>query len=262
MAAFDPYKILPALMIVCLLTFSLKLAEVVTGLRDLSGAAYAEDTAPPPAETKPAEPAAAEHKPETPEAAHPPEATEKAPDAQQEAHQETPKAESSGDKTPLVYEDNNAQMPEWKDAGDSAVDLSDAKKDVIGDMAERRVRLDGLEKELKAREALLKAAEQELDRKYKELTKLKEEIEGLLKQQSDEEKNRVMSLVKVYENMKPKDAARIFDTLDIDILVDVMGNMSERKMSPILAAMNPERARTVTIMLAEQKQLPELPPGQ
>ena len=60
----------------------------------------------------------------------------------------------------------------------------------------------------------------------------------------------------------PKDAARIFDTLDIDILVDVMANMSERKMSPILAAMNPERARTVTIMLAQQKQLPELPPGQ
>ncbi len=257
MAAFDPYKILPALMIVCLLTFSLKLAEVVTGLRSLSGAAYAEEAAHPP-EAKPAETPAEEHKPETPDPAHPPENPEKT----QEAKEETPKPESSGNKTPLVYEDNAAQMPEWKDAGDSAVDLSDAKKDVIGDMAERRVRLDDLEKELKAREALMKAAEQELDRKYKELSKLKEEIEGLLKQQSDEEKNRVMSLVKVYENMKPKDAARIFDTLDIDILVDVMGNMSERKMSPILAAMNPERARTVTIMLAEQKQLPELPPGQ
>jgi flagellar motility protein MotE (MotC chaperone) len=201
---------------------------------------------------------AEEHKPETPDPAHPPEN----PENTEEAKEETPKPESPGNKTPLVYEDNAAQMPEWKDAGDSAVDLSDAKKDVIGDMAERRVRLDDLEKELKAREALMKAAEQELDRKFKELSKLKEEIEGLLKQQSDEEKNRVMSLVKVYENMKPKDAARIFDTLDIDILVDVMGNMSERKMSPILAAMNPERARTVTIMLAEQKQLPELPPGQ
>lgn len=259
MAVFDPYKMLPALMIVCVLAFSLKLAEVFTGLRDLSSAAYAEESAPH-KESKPEEskPDAAEHPPASQDPAHPPTETEKV----AETHAEQPKAEASGNKTPLVYEDNNAQMPEWKDAGDSAVDLSDAKKDVIGDMAERRVRLDGLEKELKAREALLKAAEQELDRKYKELTKLKEEIEGLLKQQSEEEKTRVMSLVKVYENMKPKDAARIFDTLDIDILVDVMSNMSERKMSPILAAMNPERARTVTIMLAEQKQLPELPPGQ
>ena len=59
--------------------------------------------------------------------------------------------------------------------------------------------------------------------------------------------------------MKPKDAARIFDTLDLDVLVSVMSQMSERKLSPILASMNPERARTITIMLAEQKQLPQLP---
>ena len=49
---------------------------------------------------------------------------------------------------------------------------------------------------------------------------------------------------------------RIFD---LDILVEVISRMSERKVSPVLAAMNPERARTITIMLAEQKSLPELP---
>ncbi|MCB1682494.1 MAG: flagellar protein FlbB [Alphaproteobacteria bacterium] len=243
MAVFDPYKFLPALILICLLTFSLKLAEVVSGLRSLSGPAYAEDTMTPPESGMQQAPAS--------------------PDPMETPAQETPAAEvPKGDKKPLVYEDNAAQMPEWKDAGDSAVDLSDAKKNVIEDMAKRRVQLDGFEKELKAREALLKAAEQELDRKYKELSRLKEEIEGLLKQQSEEEQNRVKSLVKVYEGMKPKDAARIFDTLDLDILVEVMSHMSERKLSPVLAAMNPERARTVTIMLAEQKQLPELPPGQ
>ena len=95
--------------------------------------------------------------------------------------------------------------------------------------------------------------------KYKELLKLRSEIEDLLGQQSEAEKARIDSLVKIYEGMKPKDAARIFDTLDLDVLVAVMSKMSERKLSPILAAMNPERARTVTIMLAEEKQLPELP---
>ena len=59
--------------------------------------------------------------------------------------------------------------------------------------------------------------------------------------------------------MKAKDAARIFDTLDLDVLVSVVSQMSERRLSPILAGMNPERARTVTIVLAEQKQLPKLP---
>jgi flagellar motility protein MotE (MotC chaperone) len=58
--------------------------------------------------------------------------------------------------------------------------------------------------------------------------------------------------------MKPKDAARIFDTLDIDILVAVVSKMSERKIAPILGLMDPERAKTLTIMLAQQKKLPTL----
>lgn len=54
----------------------------------------------------------------------------------------------------------------------------------------------------------------------------------------------------MYENMKPKDAARIFDTLDMDILLSVVEQMRGRKMSPILAAMNPEVAQRLTVELA------------
>ena len=80
----------------------------------------------------------------------------------------------------------------------------------------------------------------------------------MLKQQTDEEEKRIKSLVKIYEGMKAKDAARIFNTLDMDILVRVMAGMSERKLSPILASMEPDRARSVTILLAEQKSLPSI----
>jgi flagellar motility protein MotE (MotC chaperone) len=56
--------------------------------------------------------------------------------------------------------------------------------------------------------------------------------------------------------MKPKDAARIFDTLEMNVLLDVIGRMKEQKTSPILANMNPDKARDVTIKLAEQRKLP------
>jgi flagellar motility protein MotE (MotC chaperone) len=59
--------------------------------------------------------------------------------------------------------------------------------------------------------------------------------------------------------MKPKEAARIFDTLEMDVLLSVIGKMNERKMSPILASMDPDKAREVTIKLAEQRKLPSLP---
>jgi len=161
------------------------------------------------------------------------------------------------------------QMPEvdvpdmeWRDASDQELDYANVRMEMFDDLSARRQMLDKREKEMMTREALLRAAEQEIDRKYQELSGLRGEIENLLEQQSSEEKARIASLVKIYEGMKPKDAARIFDTLDLDILVAVMSEMSERKLSPVLAAMNPERARTITIMLAEQKKLPELPLGQ
>ena len=83
-------------------------------------------------------------------------------------------------------------------------------------------------------------------------------METLLEKQSEEEKKRIESLVRIYEGMKPKDAARILNTLEIDILINVMERMSERRSGPILAEMDSERAREVTTLLAERKRLPDL----
>jgi flagellar motility protein MotE (MotC chaperone) len=123
----------------------------------------------------------------------------------------------------------------------------------------RREELDKRQRILQQREALLRAAEQELERKYEELTQLKSEIGSLLEEQSAAELARIKSLVKTYEGMKAKDAARIFNTLSMDVLIEVMSQMSERKTAPIIAAMETERARQVTVLLAEQKKLPSLP---
>src|SRR3546814_4430099 len=63
---------------------------------------------------------------------------------------------------------------------------------------------------------------------------------------SDLSEGQMQSLVKIYESMKPKDAARIFEELDMEVLLEVVERMKERKTAPILAEMNPERAKTVT----------------
>lgn len=143
----------------------------------------------------------------------------------------------------------------WRDSTEVELENSDIKIELFEDLKVRRNELDKQKRELSVREALLKTAEQELNQKYKELVSLKAEIEGLLVQQSDEEQKRVASLVKIYEGMKPKDAARIFNTLDLDILLAVVGRMSERKSAPIIASMSPERARVITTMLMDQKTL-------
>lgn len=197
--------------------------------------------------------------------------------AQQEVHDEQPPVEDPATAKPVddthktaaapadpsshdPAEDKNAaekgENVIWRDAGEDAVVESPVKEALYKDIAERRQAVEKREGELSQREALLKAGERELDQKLRELTAIRNEIEGLLAKQSEEEKTRVDSLVKIYEGMKAVDAARIFNTLDTDVLIQVMSKMSERKSAPILAAMSPERARTVTLLLAQQQQLP------
>lgn len=147
---------------------------------------------------------------------------------------------------------------DWRDATDNDIEYSSVQMKLFEDLSKRRTELEEREKELATREALLQAAEKNLEQKYKELSDLKAEVQDILQEQDEAEKARITSLVKIYEGMKAKDAARIFDSLDMDVLLGVLGKMSERKSAPIIAAMNPERARSVTIMLAEQKALPTL----
>ncbi|MCE9507266.1 MAG: flagellar protein FlbB [Alphaproteobacteria bacterium] len=137
--------------------------------------------------------------------------------------------------------------------------FSGAELDVLQSLAKRRDELDQREQQIVQHEALLKAAEGEVDRKIAELNKIKSELESLLNKQQSIQDERIDSLVKIYEGMKPKEAARIFDTLEMDILVSVISKMSERKSSPILANMDPEKARLVTIKLSEQHKLPNQP---
>ena len=216
-------RILPLVIIVAFLALSVRLSEVVVGVQQVSSTAYAKD---------------AEEE-----------------DTHKDSHA---KDKGHGSHAPKVVEGKDAKAPVWRDASDSDFELSDVKMEMFQDLSKRRDILEKKEKDFHVREALLKAAEKELERKYQELSKLKAEIEALLDTQKEQEQERVESLVKIYEGMKPKDAARIFDTLDIDILVTVLSKMSERKVSPVLAAMNPEKVRTVTIMLAEEKTLPQL----
>lgn len=62
--------------------------------------------------------------------------------------------------------------------------------------------------------------------------------------------------MKIYEAMKPKEAARIFEKLDMPVLLDVVERMKERKASAVLAKMDPTKAKSVTLELAQRRDLP------
>lgn len=139
---------------------------------------------------------------------------------------------------------------------DDPFDYTDEEVDVLQQLAKRREELELRARQLDEREALIQAAEQRMDQKMAELKALQGMVEDLLKKRSDEEEAELMSLVKMYENMKPKDAAQVFEEMDMDVLLDVVGRMNERKAAPILALVTPTRAKEITFELASRKELP------
>jgi flagellar motility protein MotE (MotC chaperone) len=145
-----------------------------------------------------------------------------------------------------------AQPPVVK--GD-VTNMNETEIELLQNLAARRAVLDARGHELELREKVLKAAEQRLNERLKELDTIKTELEARLKVQEDFEATRLKSLVKVYETMKPKEAARIFEQLDTAVLVEFLEHMKEQKMAPILAAMDPAKAQKITAELAARRQI-------
>lgn len=167
--------------------------------------------------------------------------------------------EASGDEAARGDGDEGTEIAATAEGGrgfEDPLDMSDAEIEILQQLSERRKKLDQREQALDRRESLLKAAEKRLKQDVARLQKLKAEIETLLVDYDKQQDRQLTRLVNIYEKMKPDDAARIFENLDMEVLLKVIDRMNERKTAPILAEMQAKRAQTLTLELAKRKDLP------
>ena len=130
--------------------------------------------------------------------------------------------------------------------------VSAAERSILERLHERRQELDKRARELDMRESMLKEAEQRVNAQMKEIkeTEVKEGPNGSKKDGSGPAPLKTLAVM--YENMKPKDAAKIFDRLDIKVLLDMSSQINPRKMSEILAQMSPDAAERLTMEIANR----------
>ena len=95
--------------------------------------------------------------------------------------------------------------------------------------------------------------EQKLSARVAELQALQKKLEALDAARKEREDASWQGLVKLYEAMKPRDAATIFNDLEMPVLLQVVDRMKEAKAAPVLAAMQPDKARDVTAKLAQMR---------
>lgn len=130
--------------------------------------------------------------------------------------------------------------------------ISPAELRIIQSLQGRRTELDARDADLASMLPLLATAEQKLDAKVAALEAVKAEVRVLLGQVSEQEKAENDRMVAVYSAMRPREAARVFATLDDDVRLPVAAAMRPRSLAAIMAQMEPAAARSLTEKLARR----------
>ena len=245
-------RFLPALLLVLLAVLPAYLGSLWTGVASL---ALASDAPPAKADSTAAAPAGSQNAAAVPPTAAPAAQTPAVPAAPSVA---TPPAQTTADGTVATKD------PAGNASTESTFDpltLTKAEIDVLRQLAKRRDELDARAKALDDREALLKATEQKIAEEVKQMQQMKAGYEQAKTARDDAAEANLRRLVTVYESMKPEEAARIFETMEGAVLLDVVTRMGERRLAPILAQMSPGKAQALTIAMANRRTLiPPAPP--
>jgi flagellar motility protein MotE (MotC chaperone) len=134
-----------------------------------------------------------------------------------------------------------------------------AERAILERLQSRREELDTRARELDIRESLIQGAEKRVEARLNELKEVEARIKVETTQKDQAEVAGLKDLVTMYENMKPRDAAKIFDRLDVTVLLQVVSQINPRKMSDIMAQMSADTAERLTVELANKAQ--QVKPG-
>lgn len=115
------------------------------------------------------------------------------------------------------------------------------------------------EADVEKQKKIVEIATDNLKKKIDELDTIKHDLENKKAAFTKNEINNIESMAKLYETMKPSQAADIFNKLELTSLTQIIKHMNPKKAAAIVAAMTPERARIVTIEILGSKQIRELP---
>jgi flagellar motility protein MotE (MotC chaperone) len=130
--------------------------------------------------------------------------------------------------------------------------VSPSERALLERLQARRQELEARSREIDIRESLLKAAEKRIETRVEELKAIESRITTATEQKNEADVARFKGIITMYEGMKPKDAAKVFDRLEMPVLFEIASQIAPRKMSDILGLMSAEAAERLTIEMARR----------
>lgn len=114
----------------------------------------------------------------------------------------------------------------------------------------RKDELDQREEELKRKEQAITEKEVALELRLKELEEMRSKISSILEERTKTDEKKLETLVQVYTSMKPPQAAKVFETLDEDLAVELLGRMKKKSAADIMNLLKPEKAQLFSERIA------------
>jgi flagellar motility protein MotE (MotC chaperone) len=130
--------------------------------------------------------------------------------------------------------------------------VSPSERAILERLQSRRQELEARAREIDIRESLLKAAEKRIESKVQEMKAVESRISAVGEQKAEADAAHFKGIITMYENMKPKDAAKVFDRLEMSVLFQIASQIAPRKMSDILGLMSTEAAERLTTEMARR----------
>jgi flagellar motility protein MotE (MotC chaperone) len=130
--------------------------------------------------------------------------------------------------------------------------VSPSERAILERLQSRRQELEARAREIDIRESLLKAAEKRVETKVEEMKAVESRVATATTQKTEADTARFKGIITMYEGMKPKDAAKVFDRLEMSVLFEIASQIAPRKMSDILGLMSPDAAEKLTIEMARR----------
>lgn len=117
--------------------------------------------------------------------------------------------------------------------------------DYLFKLAERKKQLDEREAELNKVAEQIEKQKSEIAAKLVQLEDVRQKISAQLQDRIKADEGKVEVLVQMYTNMKPVQAAKIFETLDEDLVIEILSRMKKKSAADILNLIKPEKAQVL-----------------
>lgn len=121
---------------------------------------------------------------------------------------------------------------------------------LLTELLRREERVKQKEDMLRERENALEIAGQAIEMRMAALEEAEESLRTTLALADRAAENDLTRLTDVYQNMKPKDAAALFETMDPTFAAGFLSRMSPDAAAGVLAGLSPEAAYTISVVMA------------